>query len=121
MNIKKKMSGDSKRGCEHTGIHHTLDLAWLAGMMGQIEIPGKPVALFVLHPKNLIPVALKKPARGMKDGELTETEREEQVIQAGRKLLAKGVPLASCAAPIKELQKTTLIISRDASCSTNQR
>jgi superfamily II DNA or RNA helicase len=90
----------------------SLDMAWLAGMVGQIELPGKPPALAVLHPSDLHVVAVRKPARGMKSGEL-EDKREAQVIGTVKEMLKRGVSMKACSSPLSVLKGASLIIDEN--------
>ena len=86
-----------------------LSKSWIAGMLGAVDVPGKPQAMVTLipdQPETMI--AIRKPSRGMKDGTLTD-ERSEAAIKYVKKLLnTKGIALRACNAPIQELKGYTL-------------
>ena len=97
-------------------IEYELEDDWLAGMIGTLEIPGKPTALATVRPDDLTQVVIiKRPSRNMKDPDLSP-ERYEQALQRAREILKKGVPLNKVQAPspIFVGAKAVLISGSDA-------
>eukprot|EP01134_Creolimax_fragrantissima_P002103 CFRG2103T1 len=96
---------------------YTLERAWIAGLVGALEVSlTKPAtaALVTLRPddpKQL--VAFRRPSRdsarksGGSENGLTD-EQEEQAKSIAREMLRKGVKLDKSSAPIRELQGATL-------------
>ena len=76
---------------------------WLAGLIGTIEIAGRPTALATLDPRNISEyIVFRKPAREMKSASLTP----RQSATAKKKLLAelkRGVKLNGASPPVKKL------------------
>lgn len=89
-------------------IESKLDVSWISGMLGPIDISGNPPAMVILRPSDPTSlVAVRKPSRGMKEGTL-EDRREQQVLKAARAKLLGGIPMKGCPAPHPSLAKATL-------------
>ena len=88
-----------------------LDISWISGMVGQINITGKPPVMVVMKPSDpLNLVAVKKPSRGMKDGNLDD-EREAFSIKAAKTILTKGFALKACPPPVYTLKDVKLFLN----------
>jgi len=88
----------------------TLDKSWIAGMLGAVEIKGRPPALVTLHPDDPeLFVAVRKPSRDMKSPFLTD-QHEATVIQKAKDLLLlPGLPLNQTPPPIPALKGCNLV------------
>lgn len=105
--LPHKKLGDAKT------LKYTLDKGWISGMLGAVEVKGRPPALITLHPEDPeIFVAVRKPSRDMKDAFLDD-EREAQSITEVKKRLAKGLPLNQSHAPIPKLRGAKLIYQKN--------
>ncbi len=86
-------------------IKYVLDNSWIPGMVGPIEIPGRPIAIVTMDPANPnILIALQKPTRDAKTTRLT-FEREEEVKRKATDELRQGVKLNACKGPIPGMNK----------------
>ena len=99
------------------GVHHistTLDISWIAGLVGPMDVPGKPLTMVTMKPDDPYQlVAIKKPSRGMKDG-ILEDKRIESAIASAEDILAnKGVSLDKANPPIPILKKYKMKKSED--------
>ena len=93
-------------------LKYTLDRGWISGMLGAVEVKGRPAALVSLHPKDPeIFVAVRKPSRDMKEAFLTD-EREDVVIKEVKKRLRQGLPLNQSHLPVPELKNVKLVLKR---------
>lgn len=89
---QKKKKERTKTG-EIFVIDCSLDDAWLAGMVGTQEIPGRPPMLVTLNPYDYdVKTALRKPSRDMKQSELT-AEQEEKALERMDERLESGILL----------------------------
>ena len=92
-------------------LNYELDRSWISGLMGTVEVKGRPPALVTLHPDDPeIFVAVRKPSRNMKTAFLTD-QRESEVIDKVKYLLGpkgSGVPLNQTTAPIPKLKGARL-------------
>lgn len=92
---------------------YELDDSWLAGMLGVIEIRGRPSVYVSLNSKNPYTfVAVRKPSRDIKSEKdaILSDERENKAILEAKKLLEKGIKLDQCSPPIPELKDMYLVI-----------
>jgi superfamily II DNA or RNA helicase len=95
-------------------IKTTLSIEWIAGLVGPIDVKGKPAAMVSMRPSDPYQlVAVKKPSRGMKDGKLDDEREEKAIAEAKRILSDKGVPLNKAVAPLPSINKYTLILKDD--------
>lgn len=92
-----------------------LDESWIAGLVGPIQVFGKPPAMVTLVPDNPRQlVAIRKPSRGMKDGTLTEARQEEALAEAKVILQTKGIYLGSIIdPPLPEMKKYKIKLGSD--------
>lgn len=103
--VRKKI-GDKKS----YKLEYALDKSWIAGMIGAIDISGRPAILTTLQPEDPEQIiAIKKPSRDMKNAILTP-EQEEVAIMATRKRLIEGEPLNKTKAPIPTLKGAKLVL-----------
>lgn len=87
----------------------TLDMSWIAGMAGAIDVPGRPPVMVTMKPNDPYQlVALKKPARGMKDGKLTDQRIEEAISKVEKQFSTVGIVLNKATPPVPELEDITL-------------
>jgi hypothetical protein len=94
-------------------IPYELQDSLLSGLVGALEIPGKPTALVTLNPNDPLQlIAVRKPSREMKDPELSDA-REAQVLDAARQRLREGVSLTAASPPLPELLGSTLYWRED--------
>jgi hypothetical protein len=95
---------------ESEKLSYSLDKSWIAGMIGAVEVPGRPVILTTLRPEDPEQiVAIKKPSRDMKNAVLSP-EQEEGAIEATRKMLMEGLPLNKTKPPVPVLRGAKLIL-----------
>lgn len=100
---ERSLAGDQKYS-----LKYELDDGWLAGMLGAIEVKGRPPALVTLHPDDPeLLVAVRKPSRNMKDPFLSD-EREAKVIEEVKNRLLKGIPLRQTAPPVPSMKGSIL-------------
>eukprot|EP01127_Copromyxa_protea_P008093 TRINITY_DN1851_c0_g1_i1.p1 TRINITY_DN1851_c0_g1~~TRINITY_DN1851_c0_g1_i1.p1 ORF type:complete len:1221 (+),score=281.09 TRINITY_DN1851_c0_g1_i1:456-4118(+) len=91
-------------------LSYTLDNSWISGMVGAVEISGRPTILTTLLPDDPEQiVAVRKPSRDMKDATLT-VEQEEKAMRATRELLIEGLPLNKTNPPIPILKGAKLVL-----------
>lgn len=94
-------------------LEYDLDISWLAGLVGAIEIDGSPKVIVTLNanlPLELI--AVRKPSRKMVEEGLTP-EREEKTKEQARVMLRKGLPLNKARAPGKFLAGAMVYLRED--------
>lgn len=102
-----------KLGSETYTVKGVLDISWISGLVGVIDAKGKPPAMVTLRPEDPHQfVALRKPARGMKDGTLSD-ERSESAIEKAKNILENGVKLKGAAPPIPGIDKLTIRLEND--------
>lgn len=90
-----------------------IDSAWFSGLVGALDIPGRPEALVTLRPEDLDQlIAIQKPSRSMKDANLTD-KRHEKAIETAEAMMAKGVPLNKAKPPVSILEGSHLIRKDD--------
>lgn len=94
------------KGTSSYHIDTTLDISWIAGLVGPIEVPGKPAVMVTMKPDDPYQlVAIKKPSRGMKDGTLTD-QRIEAAIESASKILESGkLALNKATPPVPDLKE----------------
>lgn len=98
---------------ESVSFPFEISSSWIAGMMGAIDISGRPEALVTLKPDDLYQkVAIQKPSRNMKEIQLSD-ERLEKVLSTADNMLEKGVPLNKSRPPISFFNKSKLIYKHD--------
>jgi len=86
-----------------TSISYILDDSWVAGMIGALEIRGRPPCLVTLHPNDLsVWVGIQKPSKNMKD-DLTP-EREDEAINEGKAIMRKWKSAGMCEPPIQAMK-----------------
>ena len=91
-------------------LRSTIDISWLAGMVGPMNGGDRPSAMATLKPDDpYAMVAVKKPSRGMKDGTLTD-EQSEAAIAKAKKILEAGVVLGrnGSTPPIEKMRDVTV-------------
>ncbi len=90
-------------------LEYTLDVGWIAGLMGSVEVKGKPTALVSLNPYNPeVMNAIVSPSRNMTTAVL-EHDREAVVMNVvTRRLLDSGVYLNQVTPPIPEMKGAML-------------
>jgi hypothetical protein len=92
---------DRKTTGEWFEMEYTLNDSWIAGLVGPIEItlPKTPVMLVTLSSDDPLQfVAIRRPARNMKD-EKIDPKVEEAAILAAKKRLTLGLPLNKANVP----------------------
>jgi len=96
-------------------LEYNLDQGWISGMIGAVEVKGRPTALVTLHPDDpSILVAVRKPSRDMKDPFLSD-EREADTIEEVKKRLKNGICLDQSRPPIAGLKGKKIIYDEDKS------
>jgi len=100
--------------------YYTFDMeiedAWLAGMMGAVEIKLKkePVVLVTLLPRDIYQfVVIKRPSRGMKDATVSPNLEFKASEHLRNLLQTKGVPLDKSTPPVQELKGAVLYLKDD--------
>ena len=94
-------------------LEYKLDVAWLPALIGSIEIKGSPPVIAMLDAKDpLNVIVVRRPARQMKDEELS-AEREEQAKEEARKILRSGVKLKAVSSPCAFLDHATAYLRTD--------
>lgn len=97
-------------------LKYTLDRSWISGMVGAIEIKGRPPALVTLHPEDPeVLVAVRKPSRDMKTPFLTDEQNSYALDKAMELLTTVGVPLNKTQPPIPEMKGSVLIWDEETS------
>ena len=96
-------------------LKYTLENAWLAGLIGamEVKIRGHPVMLVTLStddPTKLI--AIRRPSRNMTEEPLTP-EDEEAAITRAKERLACGVSMNKATAPAPELDDCVAVLKAD--------
>jgi len=85
---------------------------WLAGLVGTLEIPGRPVALATLDPRNISErIVFRKPAREMKSASLTEKQTKTATSKAIAKLKS-GIELTGATVPVDKLKGSKTILRK---------
>ncbi len=80
-------------------VSFTLDIGWLSGMVGVLEIKGTPLALVTLRSDDPLQlVVIRRPSRNMTDSTLS-SKRHEQAIAMAKEILKNGVSLNKTTAP----------------------
>ena len=86
---------------------------WLAGLVGTMEIPGRPLALATLDPRNISNlIVFRKPAREMKSASLTEKQEQTATSRALSKLKA-GIRLTGATPPVEDLKKVRVLLKNN--------
>lgn len=110
LEAKQAVPGKREESSETCKLTYTLDKSWIAGLLGAIEIPGRPTILATLQPDDPEQiVVIKKPSRDMKNATLTP-EQEEAAIKKAREMLKEGLPLNKAKAPIPALKGAKLFL-----------
>lgn len=95
-------------------LSYELDISWLAGLVGVIDVKGSPAVIVTLNASDpLLLTAVRRPARQMKD-EGISAEREEEAKEAARQLLRKGLPLNKAQSPSPFLKGAFVYLRTDA-------
>lgn len=95
---------------EIVDIKYTLNDAWIAGMIGAIEVKPRngPYMLVTMSSDNPLQlVAIRRPSRNMSENPLT-AEEEEEAIHIAKQKLRVGLPLNKTEAPVSILENTRL-------------
>lgn len=97
----------------HT-LKYSLDRSWIAGMMGAVEVRGRPNALVTLHPDEPeVLIAVRKPSRDMKTPFLTD-EQEVYAIETVKDLLiTEGIHLSRSNPPISAMKNSRLFLDEN--------
>lgn len=85
-----------------------IDKSWIAGLVGPINVSGKPQAMVTMRPDDPYQlVAIRKPARGIsgKDAILDDARIEEAIHEAKQHLAIKGCTLNAAVPPIPWLSR----------------
>lgn len=92
-------------------FEYELDREWIAGLMGSVEVKGRPTALVSLNPNNVeLLNAIVNPSRNMTSSTL-DPKREEEVLRViTRRLIEGGCPLNQSNPPIPEMKGAMLQI-----------
>lgn len=86
-----------------------LDISWIAGLAGPINASGKPPAMVTMKPNDPYQlVAIRKPARGMKDGTLTDERIEDAIAKVEKELSTTGISLNKANPPVPEIGRCKL-------------
>lgn len=94
-------------------INYELEDAWVAGLLGVIEISSKIKTYNTLKPSNLEEIiSIKRPSRGMKDPFLTEKQEETSKIMTNG-ILRNGRLLNKSTAPISSLESAKLLLENN--------
>lgn len=102
-------------GLSQTSIafSYKIEMPWIAGMIGPIEVPGNPAALVTLDPYNLNKlIPIRRPSRTVRDPKLSP-ERQEQAILSAKLLLNNGITMNKSPAPIQILNGAKLQLMSD--------
>ena len=101
---------ERERSGEKITFEYTLNRGWISGMLGAIEIKGRPIALVSLRPDDPdVFMAIPRPSRNMKDGSLTE-KREAEAILEMKGHLERGIWLKNSNPPIEEMKNAKLTL-----------
>lgn len=101
-----------EKGGEYS-LSYELDNGWISGMLGAVEVRGRPTALVTLHPDDpTVFIAVRKPSRDMKTPFLTD-EREAEAIKEVKKRLIDGITLNQSKPPIPYLKGKKLIYEKE--------
>ncbi len=91
-------------------LHYRLEVDWLAGMIGALEVPGNPPALITPRSDNPMELfAIRRPSREMKSGILSD-ERHAEAIARAHQMLERGVKLNKCKPPHNELRDSEVFL-----------
>ena len=99
-------------------VRFTINDSWLAGMAGVIEVKIKDgkkhvPCLVTLHPSNPYTlVVVRRPARGMDSAIVSDAVLLQAQRQVRRQMVAKGVVLNKCSAPVSLLKGAALWLRR---------
>jgi superfamily II DNA or RNA helicase len=105
----KQTSGDEFKSYKknkngYYTVEDTLDISWISGLVGPIDIKGKPSVMVTMKPDDPYQlIAIKKPSRGMKDGTLSDDVIEKSIEKA-KDLMRKGISLNGATSPIERLK-----------------
>ena len=104
------LGGDSKDS--DYNFEYDLDDGWIAGMVGAIEIKGRPTSLVSLNPRNPYDlVAVRKPSRNMKTALLNEKQKTRAIALAKEKL-RQGVAMNKTLPPVPKLKSSRLVFDK---------
>ena len=93
-------------------FEYDLDDGWIAGMVGAIEIKGRPTSLVSLNPRNPYDlVAVRKPSRNMKTALLNEKQKTRAIALAKEKL-RQGVAMNKTLPPVPKLKSSRLVFDK---------
>ncbi|HSA76215.1 MAG TPA: SNF2-related protein [Nitrosarchaeum sp.] len=113
--IYKSLRGDT---IQHTLIdkfyekEYVMNIGWLAGLVGVMYPRMKPQTMVTLRPDSPYEfVALKRPARGMKDGSLSDREIESAIFYA-KEFLTRGIVLDACMAPVPHINNWEIRLNK---------
>ena len=78
---------------------------WLAGLVGTLEISGRPSALVTMNPRDIYKPynVIRKPSREMKAANLTEAQ-ESKALKKSNTLFEDGITLKGARPPIPSLE-----------------
>lgn len=96
-------------------MNYTLDDAWIAGMVGAIEVKPRnyPTMLVTLASDDpLHMIVIRRPSRGMKE-EPIPPEAEEMAIEMAKSLLRRGVKMDKAHAPDSTLENCRIYFVED--------
>jgi len=95
---------------KNISFDYEIDEDWLAGLVGTLEISGRPAALATLDPRNISEyIVFRKPAREMKSASLTD----KQTKTATTKLITQlknGIKLTGATPPVEKLMGSKVIL-----------
>lgn len=95
-------------------ITSTLDISWIAGLVGTIEIYSRPPVMVTLKPEDPYQyVAIRRPARGIKDSRLTDEQTEQSILKVKNDLKKFGLTLNKASAPVPYLKDYKLKLKDD--------
>ncbi|PRP86722.1 hypothetical protein PROFUN_02871 [Planoprotostelium fungivorum] len=91
-----------------------LDDSWLAGLVGGIELPGRPTAIGTLRPGDVTQiVAVRKPSRDMSEP-IISSQREAEAIEQMKKILrTEGLAMNQAIPPDDSLKNMRLFTCED--------
>lgn len=95
-------------------LSKTIDLSWIAGLVGSVDVHGRPPVIVTLipdDPKQM--VAVRRPARGVKDSKLTDEQIDIAIMKVKRCLHKEGLRLNKTEPPVKYLEDCVLILDKN--------